>query len=50
MEAGSRGLAVGLDEEPGQAGCNMVPDPESHSLLVPVDHMIPSNEWKQTTF
>lgn len=40
--AGSRGFAAGLGEEPGQAGCNMVPGPESHSLLVPAVHRIPS--------
>lgn len=47
-EAGNKGFAAGLGEEPGQAGCNMVPDPESHSLLVPVVHKIPSKQSTQT--
>lgn len=48
MGAGSRGFAAGLGEEPGQAGCNMVPGPESHSLLVPAGHKIPSTQITQT--
>lgn len=42
VEAGNRGLAAGLGEEPGQAGHNKVPGPGIHSLLVPADHKIPS--------
>lgn len=38
----SRGFAAGLDEEPGQAGRNTVPGPESHNLLLPAVHKIPS--------
>lgn len=40
--AGGREFVAGLGEEPGQAGCNMVPGPESHILLVPAVHKIPS--------
>lgn len=47
-EAGNRGFAAGLGEEPGQAGHNMVPGPGSHSLLVPVVHKIPSKQSTQT--
>lgn len=42
VKVGSRGSAAGLGEEPGQVGHNMVPDPESRSLLVPAVHKIPS--------
>lgn len=38
--AGNRGLVV--NEDPGQTGHNKVPGSESHSLLVLVDHRIPS--------
>lgn len=40
--SGCRGFAAGLGEEPGLAGRNMAPGPESHSLLVPAVHKIPS--------
>lgn len=40
--AGGKGFAAGLGEVPGRAGCNMVPGPESHSLLVPAVRKIPS--------
>lgn len=39
---GSMEFAAGLSEESGQTGCNMVPGPESHSLLVLAVHKIPS--------
>lgn len=42
VEVGSRGFAADLGGVPGQAGHNMEPGPESHSLLVPVVHKIPS--------
>lgn len=42
--AGSTGFAADLGEETGPAGYNMVPGPESRSLLVPVDHKIPSKQ------
>lgn len=48
VEVGSRGFAAGLGEEPGQAGHNMVPGPESHNLLVPAVHKNPSKWNKQT--
>lgn len=44
VEAGSKGIVADFDEEPDLAGCNMVPGPESHNLLVPVGHKIPSKE------
>lgn len=46
VKAESRGFAAGLGEKPGQSGCNTALGPESHSLLVPVAHMIPSNRTK----
>lgn len=42
VEAGSMGFAAGPGEEPDQAGCNMEPGPESHSLLAPAVHKTPS--------
>lgn len=39
-----RSFAAGSGEEPGQAGRNMVPGPESHSLLVPAVRKIPSED------
>ena len=48
VEAGSRGFAAGPGEEPGQAGCNMEPGPESHSLLAPAVHKTPSKQKTQT--
>lgn len=50
VKVGSRGSAAGLGEEPGQVGHNMVPDPESRSLLVPAVHKIPSKHNKRTSF
>lgn len=40
--AGSRAFVAGLGEDPGQAVHNKVPGPESHNLLVPAVHRIPS--------
>lgn len=40
--AGSRGFVAGSGEDPDRAGRNKVPGPESHSLLVPAAHRIPS--------
>lgn len=42
--SGSKGSAAGSGEEPGRVGCNTVPGPESHSLLVPAVHKIPSED------
>lgn len=47
-EAGNMWFAAGLGEKPDQAGHNMVPGPESYSLLVPVVHKIPSKQITQT--
>lgn len=46
--SGCRGFAAGLGEEPGLAGRNMAPGPESHSLLVPAVHKIPSKQNTET--
>lgn len=48
--AEGKGIVVDLDEEPGLAGCNTVPGPENHTLLVPAVHMYPSAEKINKTF
>lgn len=42
--AGCRAPAAGLGEEPGQAGRSMVSGSETHNLLVPAVHRIPSEQ------
>lgn len=49
LGAASRGFAAGLGEESGRAGRNMVPGPESHSLLVPAVRKSPSTQNTQKT-
>lgn len=48
VEVVSTGFVADLDEEPGLAGHNKVPGPESHRLLVPAGHKIPSKKNIQT--
>lgn len=42
VAAGRRGIAAGLDEDPGRVDHNMMPGLESHNHLVLADHKIPS--------
>lgn len=46
VQAGAerRAVVADLGEDPGQAGHNTAPDPESHNLLVPAVHKIPSKQ------
>lgn len=41
-------IVADLGEEPGLVGHNRVPGPESHSLLLPAGHKIPSKQNIQT--
>ena len=47
---GNTEFVADLGEELDQVGCNKVPGPESHILLVPAAHKIPSKQNTQNNF